>query len=76
MSKFCALWCVTNGLAEAPVKSVVNTGVSTSVNPSPSIKFCIHLIILGRKNATLLASSFIIKSTYLLLYLSSLSVKP
>ena len=33
-------------------------------------------MILGRKNATLLASSFIIKSTYLLLYLSSLSVKP
>ena len=33
-------------------------------------------MILGRDKATLFASSFIIKSTYLRLYLSSLSVNP
>ena len=31
------LWCVINGLALAPVNSVVKTGVSTSVNPKPSM---------------------------------------
>ena len=76
MSRSWVLWCVMKGLADAPVSNVFKIGVSTSVNPRLSMKFWIHLIILGLRNATLLDSSFIIKSTYLLRYLSSMSVNP
>ena len=76
MSISCVLWWVIKGLALAPVSTGVNTGVSTSTNPSLSIKDWMHLIIFGLVKAIFLDSSFIIKSTYLLLYLSSTSVKP
>ena len=76
ISKFCALWCVINGLALAPVNNVVSTGVSTSVKSLLPKKVRIAERIWGLMNATFIDSSFMIKSKYLLLYLSSLSVKP
>ena len=70
------MWCVTNGLALAPVNNVVSTGVSTSVKSLFPKKVRIADKICGLINATFIDSSFMIKSKYLLLYLSSLSIKP
>ena len=64
------------GLAEAPVKRVVSTGVSTSMKSLVDRNVLIAFKICGLIKATRLESSFIIRSRYLLLYLSSISVKP
>ena len=70
------LWCVTNGLAVAPPAIVFSTGVSTSKYPFSSSIFLISVIIFVLIIKVSLTSGFIIKSTYLCLYLSSVSFKP
>ena len=73
---FNVLWCVINGLAVAPPDIVFNTGVSTSKNPFSSNIFLISLIIWLLFLNVSFTSGFIIKSTYLCLYLKSTSFNP
>ena len=71
-----ALWCVINGLAVAPPDIVFNIGVSTSKYPFSSNILLISVIILLLVSKVFFTSGFIIKSTYLCLYLKSGSFNP
>jgi len=65
-----------NGLAAAPPKIGCINGVSTSKNPFPSNILLIPDIIFVLFTNVSLTSLFIIRSTYLFLYLVSISVSP
>ena len=70
------MWWVTKGLAAAPPKIGCIKGVSTSKNPLSSRYFLTAFIIWVLLIKVSLTSGFIIKSTYLFLYLISTSVNP
>ena len=72
MSK--VLWWVIKGLALAPPGSVCKIGVSTSRYPLLLRKSLIRLIILVLFMKVSLTCGFTIKSTYLCLYLCSVSL--